>query len=148
MSGRTPEGGAGGAAAMAGQSRSRQTQRGPAWASSSLRQTALTCPSCELAGNSARHSESNTLKDALTRTIDAKAKAMIEAVRRGDQVVTGGGLVGKVVRVDEVYADIELALEKTSLDQLGKAELLALNTPGEAGAMVSPCSRIVPASGW
>jgi preprotein translocase subunit YajC len=36
-------------------------------------------------------------------------KAKIEAVKKGDQVVTGGGLVGKVVRVDDVYADIELA---------------------------------------
>lgn len=36
-------------------------------------------------------------------------KGKIEAVKKGDQVVTGGGLVGKVVRVDEVYADIELA---------------------------------------
>ncbi len=36
-------------------------------------------------------------------------KAKIEAVKKGDQVVTGGGLVGKVVRVDEHYADIELA---------------------------------------
>ncbi|MDI1296392.1 MAG: preprotein translocase subunit YajC [bacterium] len=36
-------------------------------------------------------------------------KAKITAVKKGDQVVTGGGLVGKVVRVDEVYADIELA---------------------------------------
>ncbi|MCK9544785.1 MAG: preprotein translocase subunit YajC [Novosphingobium sp.] len=31
------------------------------------------------------------------------------AMKKGDQVVTGGGLVGKVVRVDEHYADIELA---------------------------------------
>lgn len=36
-------------------------------------------------------------------------KAKIEAVKKGDQVITGGGLVGKVVRVDEIYADIELA---------------------------------------
>jgi preprotein translocase subunit YajC len=36
-------------------------------------------------------------------------KAKIDAVKKGDQVVTGGGLVGKVVRVDDVYADIELA---------------------------------------
>jgi preprotein translocase subunit YajC len=33
----------------------------------------------------------------------------ISALKKGDQVVTGGGLVGKVVRVDEHYADIELA---------------------------------------
>ncbi len=30
------------------------------------------------------------------------------AVKKGDQVVTGGGLVGKVVRVDDVYVDVEL----------------------------------------
>lgn len=36
-------------------------------------------------------------------------KAKIEAVKKGDQVITGGGLVGKVARVDEIYADIELA---------------------------------------
>ena len=33
----------------------------------------------------------------------------IGALKKGDQVVTGGGLVGKVVRVDEHYVDIELA---------------------------------------
>ncbi|WP_336950561.1 preprotein translocase subunit YajC [Sphingobium aromaticivastans] len=36
-------------------------------------------------------------------------KAKIDAVKKGDQVVTGGGLVGKVVRVDEFYVDVELA---------------------------------------
>ncbi len=36
-------------------------------------------------------------------------KAKIEAVKKGDQVVTGGGLVGKVTRVDDIYVDIELA---------------------------------------
>ena len=35
-------------------------------------------------------------------------KARIDAVKKGDQVVTGGGLVGKVVRVDDAYVDIEL----------------------------------------
>lgn len=33
----------------------------------------------------------------------------VAAVKKGDQVVTGGGLVGKVVRVDETYVDVELA---------------------------------------
>ena len=33
----------------------------------------------------------------------------INAIKRGDQVLTGGGLVGKVTRVDEHYADIEIA---------------------------------------
>jgi len=36
-------------------------------------------------------------------------KAKIDAVKKGDQVVTGGGLVGKVARVDEHYVDVELA---------------------------------------
>lgn len=33
----------------------------------------------------------------------------LEAVKKGDQVITGGGFVGKVVRVDETYVDVELA---------------------------------------
>lgn len=36
-------------------------------------------------------------------------RGKIAAVKKGDQVVTGGGLVGKVVRVDEVYVDVELS---------------------------------------
>jgi preprotein translocase subunit YajC len=33
----------------------------------------------------------------------------IAAIKKGDQVVTGGGLVGKVIKVDDTYADIELS---------------------------------------
>ena len=33
----------------------------------------------------------------------------IAAVKKGDQVVTAGGLLGKVVKVDEQYAEIEIA---------------------------------------
>jgi preprotein translocase subunit YajC len=33
----------------------------------------------------------------------------IAAVKKGDQVITAGGIVGKVVRVDDTYADIEIA---------------------------------------
>lgn len=33
----------------------------------------------------------------------------IAGIKKGDQVVTAGGIVGKVVRVDDVYADIEIA---------------------------------------
>ena len=36
-------------------------------------------------------------------------KGKIDAVKKGDQVVTGGGLVGKVARVDDIYVDVELA---------------------------------------
>ena len=37
-----------------------------------------------------------------------KHRAKIAAVKKGDQVVTGDGLVGKVLRVDETYVDVEL----------------------------------------
>jgi len=33
----------------------------------------------------------------------------IAAIKKGDQVLTGGGLVGKVTRVDDDYADIEIS---------------------------------------
>lgn len=33
----------------------------------------------------------------------------IAGIKKGDQVVTAGGLLGKVVRVDEHYADVEIA---------------------------------------
>jgi len=36
-------------------------------------------------------------------------QAKIGGIKKGDQVLTGGGLVGKVLRVDEHYADIEIA---------------------------------------
>jgi len=36
-------------------------------------------------------------------------KAMIEAVSRGDEVVTSGGMLGKVTKVSDVYVSIEVA---------------------------------------
>lgn len=36
-------------------------------------------------------------------------KAMIEALRRGDQVVTSGGLIGKVVKVADNEVEVEVA---------------------------------------
>ena len=33
----------------------------------------------------------------------------ISAIKKGDQVLTAGGLVGKVVKVDDHYAEVELA---------------------------------------
>ena len=40
----------------------------------------------------------------------AAHKAMLEALRRGDQVVTGGGIVGKVTKVsDDASVEVEIA---------------------------------------
>ncbi|WP_260923161.1 preprotein translocase subunit YajC [Novosphingobium sp. 9] len=36
-------------------------------------------------------------------------KAKLASITRGNEVVTGGGLVGKVIKVDETYAEVEIA---------------------------------------
>ena len=36
-------------------------------------------------------------------------QAKISGLKKGDQVVTAGGLIGKVAKVDEHYAEIDLA---------------------------------------
>ena len=33
----------------------------------------------------------------------------VQGMKRGDQVVTGGGLVGKVTKVDDTYVEVEIA---------------------------------------
>ena len=48
----------------------------------------------------------------LLRPQQKKAKehrATIDAVKKGDQVVTGGGLLGRVTRVDDAEIEIEIA---------------------------------------
>lgn len=61
-------------------------------------------------------------------------KTKIDAVKRGDQVVTGGGLLGKVTKVEETYAEIELApgmkvraLKSTLTDVIDPAASKAAN---------------------
>ena len=36
-------------------------------------------------------------------------KQMIDSLKAGDEVVTGGGVLGKVTRVDDQFATVELA---------------------------------------
>ncbi|MCS6996267.1 MAG: preprotein translocase subunit YajC [Casimicrobiaceae bacterium] len=36
-------------------------------------------------------------------------RAMIEALQKGDEVVTAGGVVGKIVKLDENYVSLETA---------------------------------------
>jgi preprotein translocase subunit YajC len=35
-------------------------------------------------------------------------RTKIASIKKGDQVVTGGGFVGKVLKVDDTYAELEL----------------------------------------
>jgi len=58
----------------------------------------------------------------------------LNAIRKGDMVLTGGGLLGKVVRVDETYADIDLgsnlkvkALKSTIADVIPPGGVPAAN---------------------
>ncbi len=36
-------------------------------------------------------------------------KSKLAGIKRGDEVLTGGGFVGKVVKVDDNYVEVELA---------------------------------------
>jgi len=36
-------------------------------------------------------------------------KAKLTALKKGDEVLTGGGFIGKIVKVDDTYAEVELA---------------------------------------
>jgi len=47
------------------------------------------------------------IRPQMKRQKDHQAK--ISAVKKGDEVVTAGGLLGKVIRVDDDYAEIEIA---------------------------------------
>lgn len=47
------------------------------------------------------------LRPQMRRQKDQAAK--IAAIKKGDQVLTGGGLVGKVLKVDDNYVELELA---------------------------------------
>jgi len=51
-------------------------------------------------------------------------KAMIEAIAKGDEVVTAGGLLGKVSKLGETYVSIEVAntvevqVQRTAITQV------------------------------
>jgi preprotein translocase subunit YajC len=51
-------------------------------------------------------------------------KAMVEALAKGDEVVTAGGILGKVTRVGDIYVGVELAegteiqLQRTAVVQV------------------------------
>ena len=63
-------------------------------------------------------------------------RAMVEAVRRGDQVITGGGIIGKVSKVrDDGEVEVEIAdgvkvrVVKSTISQVvSKTEPAAANT--------------------
>ncbi len=59
-------------------------------------------------------------------------RAMIEAVRRGDQVVTQGGLIGKVVKVADTEVEVEIATGvKVKVVKATLAQVLSKTEPAE-----------------
>ncbi|SMP55706.1 protein translocase subunit yajC [Novosphingobium panipatense] len=36
-------------------------------------------------------------------------KAKLSGLKKGDEVLTGGGFIGRIVKVDDTYAEVELA---------------------------------------
>ncbi|TPE53749.1 preprotein translocase subunit YajC [Amaricoccus solimangrovi] len=60
-------------------------------------------------------------------------KAMIDALRRGDQVVTAGGLIGKVVKVGDTELEVELAPSvKVRVVRSTVTQVLSKTVPAEA----------------
>lgn len=60
-------------------------------------------------------------------------KAMVEALRRGDMVVTSGGLIGKVVKVGDFEIEVELAPSvKVRVVRSTVSQVLSKTEPVEA----------------
>lgn len=58
-------------------------------------------------------------------------RAKLSAVRRGDTVVTSGGMVGKVTKVSDTSDDIEVELSDTLKVRIVKSTLLDVRSKGE-----------------
>lgn len=63
----------------------------------------------------------------------AKHKAMVNAVRRGDMVVTGGGLVGKVSKVYDESGEIDVEIAENVRVRVIRGTLSAVRAKGESG---------------
>ena len=57
--------------------------------------------------------------------------AMMDKVRRGDTVVTGGGFVGRVTKVTEGSDEIEVELSETMKVRILKSTLLSVRAKNE-----------------
>lgn len=53
-----------------------------------------------------------------------EARAMLDALEKGNEVVTAGGILGRIVKLDEQYATIEIAantqmvVQRSAISQL------------------------------
>ena len=58
-------------------------------------------------------------------------RAKLNAVRRGDTVVTSGGMVGRVTKVSDTSDEIEVELSDTMKVRIVKSTLLDVRSKGE-----------------
>lgn len=58
-------------------------------------------------------------------------RAKLNAVRRGDTVVTSGGMVGRVTKVSDTSDEIEVELSDTMKVRIVKSTLLDVRAKGE-----------------
>jgi len=58
-------------------------------------------------------------------------REMVEKVRRGDTVVTSGGMIGKVTRVSEGSDEIEVELSDTLRVRILRSTLMDVRAKGE-----------------
>jgi preprotein translocase subunit YajC len=61
----------------------------------------------------------------------AQHRQMVENIRRGDTVVTQGGLVGRVTRVKEGDSEIEVELNENNRVRVIKATIADVRAKGE-----------------
>ena len=53
-----------------------------------------------------------------------ESKAMIEALQKGDEVITAGGVVGRITRLGEAYISLEIAPNTEISVQKGAVQVL------------------------
>ena len=53
-----------------------------------------------------------------------EAKAMIEALQKGDEVITAGGVVGRITKLGEAYISLEIAPNTEISVQKGAVQVL------------------------
>ena len=59
---------------------------------------------------------------------------MVANIKRGDNVVTSGGIVGKVTRVKEDDAEIEVEIAENTRIKVIRATIAEVRVKGESGA--------------
>lgn len=67
-----------------------------------------------------------------------KRQEMLNAVRRGDTVVTGGGIVGRVVKVSEGTGEIEVEIAENTRIRVLLATIADVRVKGEPAAESKP----------